>query len=157
MTEKELYFVAQAKRVMPESFMVHTVDDRILAFVEMVISDLNIFPPLTGYSVETLPTRYAPVVMFGVQFFAMLFWQMNATLQDFNYNDNGLTVQVDQTAKINMALANVGETYKGMIENAKKPEIWKVGPAGLASPRYQAALGQFLKIALGDAFTWNSY
>ena len=88
--------------------------------------------------------------------FAALFLQMRATLEDFSFNDNGLTVQVDQVGKINQSYQNILAIYKDMILKYKKTQIFAVGGKGLGTPRFQSQIGQFLKIALGSAFTWNS-
>lgn len=145
--------VRKVKTVMPEIFVAHTSDEKIRAFAELVLADLNYWPPMTNYRIENLPEHYEPVLVFGCNFFAALFWQMGASLQDFDFNDNGFTVRVDQVSKVGTSLANLATTYLRMIENVKVREIFRVGPKGLITPRYHSALGQFLKIALGDAFT----
>ena len=141
---------------MSPPFIAHVTDDQILGYIDLVIGDFNLFPPLTGYNSETLKTNYIPIVVFGCQFFSLLFLQMNAVIQDFNYNDNGLTVQVDQTSKVDQSLKNVAEVYKNMVENGKRSEIWNVGPKGIGTPKFHISMGQFLKISLGDSFLWNS-
>jgi hypothetical protein len=45
--------------------------------------------------------------------------------------------------------------YERMIINYKKTQIFQAG-ASLGTPRFNTALGQFLKIALGTSFLWNS-
>jgi hypothetical protein len=141
---------------MPENFSANTSDDKILAFAEVVLSDLNVFPPLSGYTTDSVPEVLLPVLYFGIAVFAEIFFQMRATLEDFDYNDNGLSVRVDQVGKIDQSLTRTLDVYKNMIINFKKTELIKVGAKGLGTPRFQSQIGQFLKIALGSAFTWNS-
>ena len=83
---------------------------------------------------------------------AELFFQMSATLQDFNYNDNGLALNIDQTGKINQSYQNMLGFYRQMIVNFKKTQIFAQGAFGISSPRYQSQIGQFLKISLGSSF-----
>ena len=42
--------------------------------------------------------------------------QMRATLEDFQYNDNGLSLNVDQVGKIAQSYANMLEFYRNMIK-----------------------------------------
>ena len=141
---------------MPENFSSYTTDEKILAYAEVVLSDLNMFPPLTGFTTETIPDNMLPILYFGITIFSELFLQMRATLEDFTYNDNGLSVQVDQVGKIDQSYRNMLEMYRLMITNFKKTQIFAVGAAGLGTSRYQSQIGQFLKISLGSAFQWNT-
>ena len=154
-SERQKLIICKARQLMPENFSSNTTDEKILAFAEVVLSDINIFPPLTGYTTETVPDVLLPILYFGISLFAELFFQMRATLEDFDYNDNGLSVRVDQVGKINTSFQNMLSIYKNMVTNYKKTEILRVGGKGLGTPRFQSQIGQFLKIALGSAFSWN--
>jgi len=134
---------------MPEKFSVNVGDERLLAFAELIIADINIWPPLQGYTTDTMDPVALPLVFFGISLMAELFFGMGATLQDFNYNDNGIALNIDQTGKISQMHQNMLEFYRQMITNYKKTQIFKQGAFGIGSPRYQSQIGQFLKIALG--------
>lgn len=155
-SERQQLIICKSRTLMPDNFSANVTDERILAFAEVVLSDLNLFPPLTGYTTETVPDALLPVLYFGITVFSELFFQMRATLEDFDYNDNGLSVRVDQVGKIDASLNRMLDVYKNMIINFKKTELINVGAKGLGTPRYQSQIGQFLKIALGSAFTWNN-
>ncbi len=155
-TEREQFVIQKARELMPENFSVNTPDIKILAYAEVILTDINVFPPLTGFTVESVPELVLPILFFGIALFSEMFFQMRATLEDFEYNDNGLYVRVDQVGKIEISYRNMLEQYKFMITNFKKTEILKVGVKGLGTPRFQSQIGQFLKIALGSAFNWNS-
>jgi hypothetical protein len=154
-TPKQVKIIAEARELMPDSFSDNTSDEKILAYAELVLSDINVFPPLTNFSTGDIPENMLPVLYFGITVFTALFLSLNATLQDFTYNDNGLTVQIDQVGKIGAVYTNLLEMYRFQITNFKKTQIMAVGGKGLGSPRFQSQIGQFLKIALGSAFTWN--
>lgn len=148
--------IEDTKALLPAPFYYNVPDEKIGLYLEMVIGDFNLFPPETYYTIETLPRNYEPLVKFGACLFAQLFWQMGASLQDFTFSDQGVSFTVDQTAKLEAPIRNFLERYKNMVLSAKRNEVLKVPAAGLATPRYQAAIGQFLKIALGSAFIWNA-
>ena len=155
-TERQQFVIQKSRELMPENFSVNTPDIKILAYAEVILADINFFPPLTGFDVESIPENVLPILFFGITLFSEMFFQMRATLEDFEYNDNGLYVRVDQVGKIEVSYKNMLEQYRFMITNFKKTEILKVGPKGLGTPRFQSQIGQFLKIALGSAFSWNS-
>lgn len=148
--------ITRARKLMPDNFSSNTDDEKILAYVEVILSDINLFPPLGGLTTETIPQVLKGTLDFGVMVFSALFLQMRATLEDFTYNDNGLSLQVNQVEKINISYQNLLKTYRDMVINFKKTETLRIGGKGLATPRFQSQIGQFLKIALGSAFTWNS-
>lgn len=157
LTTTELSMIATSKALMPERFRATATDDRVLQFVEIVVADINAIPPMESMVVDTLPITIVPIVRFGSSLYAQIFHQMRATLDDFNWNDQGVTVAIDQTAKVNTSLVNMTKAYERMITNWKKTRIIAQGGRGLATPRFQSQLGQFLKIALGSSFLFNAF
>jgi len=108
-----------------------------LAYAEVILADINFFPPLTNFTTESVPDNLLPTLHFGIAMFSELFFQMRATLEDFDYNDNGLSVRVDQVGKIDVSYRNILETYKNMVINFKKTQSFAVGAKGLGTPRFQ--------------------
>jgi hypothetical protein len=155
-TPQQQVIIEQSRLLMPQKFSVNCSDERILAFAEVVLADINLFPPLQGFTTDTLTPAALPLLYFGISLMAELFFQMSASLQDFSYNDNGLSLNVDQTGKISQSYQNMLEFYRHMITNFKKTQIFAQGAFGISSPRYQSQIGQFLKISLGSSFNWNS-
>lgn len=170
-TPRELELLGKIKTVMPANFIaeeaadaalkvgITTTDDKILAFGDLVINDFNWWPPYSNFTRETWPVEQDGILVLGVQIFAMLFKQMEATLQDFDYNDAGLTVRVDQVGKLNTAISatqGIFSIYKQQIDYAKKAMLLRMGGQGLGTPKYQSQIGQFLKLSLGSAFSWNA-
>jgi len=157
LTEKESNIVRDSKILMPERFRATADEGRILSFIEIVVADINAIPPAEELTVDTLPDKVIPIIRFGSSFYAQIFHQMRATLDDFTWNDQGVTVAVDQTAKLNISLQTMTKTYERLITNHKKTRIFPQGGRGLGTPRFQSQLGQFLKIALGSSFLFNVF
>jgi hypothetical protein len=156
-TSAEQLCIQQSRKLMPEIFSRNTPDFKILAYANLVLSDINFFPPYTNFTITDAVNNpnLANLLYFGIYLMTELFLQARATLEDFQYNDNGLSLNVDQVGKIAQSYANTLEFYRSMIVNFKKTQIFVVGAVGLGTPRYQSQIGQFLKISLGSAFSWN--
>jgi hypothetical protein len=157
-TSAEQQVIQQSRLLMPEIFSRNSPDFKILAFAGVVLADINQWPPYGNLTFDSIVNdpNVANLVYFGISVMAEMFFCMRASLEDFQYNDNGLSLNVDQVGKINSAIANMLAFYRTMIQNYKKNQILVAQVQGLGTPRYQSQIGQFLKIALGSAFTWNS-
>lgn len=154
--EKIQRLIVETKVIMPPSFIINVGDERIRAFMDMVLGDINLFLPVTGYTVADMPPQWEPMVKYGTQVFSMMFLQAQYSLQDFDWNDNGLSIRLDRVQKLEAGMKNILEFYKQMVLNAKKAEVLRVAGKGIGTPKYQSQIGQFLKISLGGSFTWNS-
>lgn len=157
LTEREKALVRDSLVLMPERFRATADEPRVLQFLEIVVADINAIPPAEIHTIDTLPYELVPIVRFGSSLYANIFHQMRATLDDFTWNDQGLSVAIDQTSKLNASIANITKAYERMIINWKKTRVIAQGGRGLGTPRYQSQLGQFLKIALGSSFLFNSF
>jgi hypothetical protein len=152
-TARETVLLEKCKLVVPPEFITTSSDEKILVYIDLVINDINWCPPMTNYNRNSIPDNM--IVIMGTAYFSQLFKQMSATLEDFNYNDSGLTVQIDQVGKINVAIERIMKVYVTQTEYMKKHLLCGEF-AGLGSPRYQSQLSQFIKIALGSSFNWGS-
>lgn len=157
LTAKERALVRDSLVLWPERFRATADEARCLQFLELVVADINAIPPMEILTIDTMPDHLIPIVRFGSSFYSMIFHQMRATLDDFTWNDQGLSVSIDQTGKLNTALTNTTKAYERMITNYKKTRVIAQGGRGLGTPRYQSQLGQFLKISLGSSFLFNSF
>jgi hypothetical protein len=158
-TSAEQQVIAQSRKLMPEIFSRNTRDEKILAYAQLVLADINTtFLPATNFTIADVGTNttLAEILYFGISLMTELFLQARATLADFQYNDNGLSLNVDQVGKISQSYTNMLTFYRQLIVGFKKAQIFSVGAVGLGTPRYQSQIGQFLKIALGSSFSWNT-
>lgn len=156
-SDQERKLVRDSMILMPERFRATANDERVLMFLETVVADINAIPPSESLRINDLSPVIIPIVRFGASLYAQIFQQMGATIDDFTWSDQGITVAIDQTSKINASLANTTKAYERMLVNYKKTRVIAQGGRGLGTPRYQSQLGQFLKIALGSSFLFNSF
>lgn len=154
----EQQIISQSRKLMPEIFSRNTQDYQILAFANLILADINFMPPLTNLTAQSVANdpNLANLLYFGISLFADLFYQQRAALEQFQYNDNGISLNIDQVGQINASYVNMLQFYDKMKTNYKKTQIFVVGAAGLGTPRFQSQISQFLKISLGSAFSWNS-
>ncbi len=73
LTQNEYRLLAQCKAIIPDSFKREADDWRILAFIKVVIDDINYIPPLTGYTIENFPPFMDTIVVLGVNAWIMYF------------------------------------------------------------------------------------
>lgn len=158
LTTNEQFLVDQVRIVLPEGFSLGANDEKILAYTKLVIADFNTVPVASTFDVNGVVAnaQVLAIIIFGTCVFAALFQQLNAAIQDFTFSDQGFSVTVSQVDKIGASITNMMGVYAMMIKKFKVNLILDQGPMGISSPRYQSQLGQFLKIALGSAFNWNS-
>jgi hypothetical protein len=154
-TPREDKLLHDTKLLIPESFIAGAPDEKILLFIDLVINDINTWPPYTVFDRESFPDNRLGILYMGVSYMVQLFKQMEVTLQDFNYNDSGLSVTIDQTTKLNTSIEKIYKIYSQQVEFMKKSLLVGYG-VGLGSPRYQSQIGQFLKLALSQSFSWRS-
>lgn len=147
----EAYILRESKIVMPDTFLAESTDGRIIAYANLILADWNNTPPETYYDINGMPVNWLHLIPFGEQVFSTLFMQCRWTLLDFDYTDQGLNIRLDRVPKLDMSYKNLLEMYKGMKENAKHNILIHNTSYGLGTPRFQASIGQFLKLSLGCA------
>ena len=148
LTPKEQALFNGVVVVMPDAFVADAGPQKVFGLIDLVVNDMNWWLPYTNFDRNSIPDNWIQTVILGTNVFAQVFKQMDATLQDFSYNDNGLTVQVDQVGKLNTAHANMLKIYSQQVGYIKKAYLLQKG-VGLGTPRFQSQIGQFLKLALG--------
>jgi hypothetical protein len=145
MTVKEQTLVDLVKKIMPAKFLVKINDDTIiLAYINLVLADINCIAPGTYYTIETMPASWIPIVAFGAQVFATLFLQAGYALNDFNYSNGGISLTIDRHSYLDMTYKNMLENYNRMIINIKKVEAMHVGIRMVNSPQFSSVFAQYL-------------
>lgn len=154
MTTAETALVVIAKRMTPAQFIAKITDDEvILAFLNLVLAEINNTAPGTSFTIDTMPASWQYIVAFGGQIFANLFLQGGYALEDFNYSDNGLSLNVDRHSSLNAVYANTYNNYSRMVEKMKKVyAISAVRPQLLST----MSIGTVFQQVLGQIFpgTW---
>ena len=69
-TDREQFVIQKSRELMPENFSVNTPDIKILAYASVILADINFFPPLTRFTVESIPENVLPILFFGIALFS---------------------------------------------------------------------------------------
>lgn len=145
MTDKEQILVEKARKLMPAQFLARITDDEvILAFLNVVLAEINNTPPATSYGIAYLPSTLDWLIAFGAQVYASLFLQGGYALEDFSYSDGGLSLNINRTGNLAAVYANMYANYQKMIINLKKIDALKVSPRVIAQPQFSSVFSQYL-------------
>jgi hypothetical protein len=99
-------------------------DDDIRGGIVLALNYINIQPPTTNFVLDTYPAIYEPLLYMGAGIFTLMFKYLNVAITDFNYSDNGLSLNVDRGAKVKQAMDNLLGMYTPMVALAKMDFAW---------------------------------
>lgn len=159
-TAQELALIQDIMAVTPRGFLEGCNPGfdqkiRILGIAALALNDINNMPPITSYTFTNLPAGQRAMLIFGVQIYLMLFEQMRFSLIDLSYSDGGLSLNFDRVAKIGAAFDKMKVQWDLMLGNFKKSLIFKQGPMGLTTPRYQSNLSRMVGMLGNGAYGWQ--
>lgn len=160
LTPGEETCLRQIKAITPKGFLEgcppgFDTDIRLLGMAALALQDYNSMPPCENYTFGSLPTGLCTTIAMGTQYYLALMKQMEMSLIDISYSDNGLSINFNRVANIGAALANLEKPWLRMIENRKKCVIVSIGGIGLATPRFQSNLSRFIGMLGNGAYGWN--
>ena len=145
MTVKEQALVDLVKKIMPAKFLAKINDDTILlAYINLVLADINNIPPGTAYTIEIMPTTWIPLVAFGAQIYATLFMQAGYALNDFSYGNGGISLTIDRHGNLDLSYQRMYENYMRMGINMKKVEAMHIGMRAVYSPQFSSVFSSYL-------------
>ena len=144
-----------AKSFIPSTFLVDATDDRILAFLNLTLAEINFRPPLTNFSLENLDANYTAIVAFGASVYANLFLQANYALRDLSYPDGGLSLNIDRTAKLSPIYQNSYSMFTKQVDNLKKVEMLRVHPKLLITPNFSSTVAQYMSTLFPGSFPFR--
>jgi hypothetical protein len=161
-TPTEIAFIQNMMVTTPSGFMKgcgqaggFDMSIRLLGMACLALTDINLTPPCTQYTLNTLPPQLQCLITLGSQYYMMLMMMAGFSLIDINYNDNGFSLSVDRAAKISAAADKIKEQWEKQIMNFKHCLLLHNGGVGLGTPRYQSNIGRFIGMLGNGAFGWG--
>ena len=159
-TAAEKLFLGEVKSITPKPFLEGTqpgfdTDVRLLGVAALALSDYNSMPPGENYNFNSMPPGLRTVISMGTQYYLATLKQMELSLIDISYSDNGLSINFNRVANLNTSIAALEKPWLRMLENRKKLLITCIGGVGLATPRFQSNLSRFIGMLGDGAYGWN--
>lgn len=147
-TPREIQLVRDCKQIMSKPFYMEYLndDERVLAFIKLVVGDINYVPPLTDYDVNSIPLFFDTAIILGTQMYSMLFLAQKWTMNDFSYNEGGISLTFNRVDTISKIQEKFYELYKEKVQNIKRNQLHAIT---LGTPRYSNQLGTFIRLAIG--------
>lgn len=127
--------IAAVKNILPERFLnkYEAQDSKLSAYLDMVLSDINFIQPPTSYTLSNAPSSWQQLIVFGANAYAILFVGGGYSLKDFEFSDNGLTLNPNRQAKIQAWQEKLWQHYMKMAVLAKRKEFLAIRPRGVGS------------------------
>lgn len=146
-TSRELDLITKVKTQMPPPVIKEFLknDTLILAWIQDVISDINYFPPLTNYEINTIPPFMDTIIVLGSMFYSSLWLKFKWSLQDITTNEGGLTINYGRVEKLSIVEKSFLDLY---MQKAKTVKLNQMNALSLGSPRFSSALGTFIRLSL---------
>lgn len=150
----------QIKAITPKGFLEgcepgFDTDIRLLGVAALALQDYNSMPPCESFTFGALPMGLCTTIAMGAQYYLVLLKQMEMSLIDISYSDNGLSITFNRVANLGQSLGNLEKAWLRMVENRKKCVIVSIGGIGLATPRFQSNLSRFIGMLGDGAYGWN--
>ena len=159
-TPSEKMCLDHIKAITPKGFLEgcepgFDTDIRLLGMAALALQDYNSMPPCENYTFRNLPAGLCTSIAMGTQYYLALMKQMEMSLIDISYSDNGLSISFNRVTNLGAAILNLEKPWLRMIENRKKCLIVGMGGVGLATPRFQSNLSRFIGLLGNGAYGWN--
>jgi len=91
-------------------------DQQLLIDIHLALNAFNIYPPVTCFTIANFPCcGYEMMLLYLAQLFALLNQYLGLSINDYNYNDNGIALNIDRGAKINVAIQNVQKIVNDLL------------------------------------------
>ena len=119
MTPRELRMVNTVKGTITPWVVQFLTDDDIRAGIILAANAINIYPPVTGFTVNEFPTSLEPLLIPGAAIFSLMFKYLGVAVTDLSYSDQGFNLNLDRGAKVKAAVDMLMGYYKELLMIAK--------------------------------------
>jgi len=94
-------------------------DDDLRAGLVLGINAINIYPPITTFTMNNCPAEIEPLWITGSAIFTLMYRYLGVAFTDLSYTDNGLTLTVDRGGKVKQATDTALAYYNQLLSMAK--------------------------------------
>ena len=72
-------------------------DEELISFLNVAVMDMNGYPAVTNYTLDSVPYSWYGIVLEGAVAWALRAWIIDYAQYDVDFNDNGLSVSIRNT------------------------------------------------------------
>jgi hypothetical protein len=160
LSQTEQAFVDQLRPLVPKDFLKECpggwmTDIRLLGIAQLALDDFNNMPPQESLTLSTCRGAMWSMVNMGAIYYINVFKQMEYSLIDISYSDQGLSINLDRVGKIGQVIQQVEKLWLRLLQNRKNVSMLKVGGAGLGTPRFQSNLSRVIASVGQGAYGWG--
>ena len=119
LTPRELRLIEWLKGWLPATMMSNTSQETYRTALKYALSNFNVYPPETNFTIDSFPTDYEGLLIMSAQITFCMYKYLGVGIKDFNYSDMGLSLTIDRGEKIRNAMKDVLEYYNKLLELAK--------------------------------------
>lgn len=83
----------------------------VAEYIENSIRDFNSAPPMTGVTIDNIPEEFKETIILGAIIQSLIAQGLLAVDQDFQYSDNGITLAVDHSTKLQSWFQQLVQIY----------------------------------------------
>jgi hypothetical protein len=151
-TIRENQILKRVKDVMPLPFLSEEpteeiLNRKVLGFAQLVLDDINAYPPASGYTIENSSGQIDSLLVKGVMVYTTLFMAMKWTMNDFAVTDNGLSLTLDRVEKLNKSWEMFYEKhYLNHIKDLKASTEFYYSAIGMNKI---SMLSSFIRVSFG--------
>jgi len=146
------YLLAYAKRIIPARFIEGIDDLTLLTYLDLTLQFFNYTPPLTGFKLENMPKPLIPLIALGGQMFGTLFLAGGYALNDFNYSDGGLSLNIDRQGNLDKYYQNLYNLYLDQVKKFKKIYAMRMPMKIIQTPTTNTIFAQYLAMMFPTTF-----
>lgn len=122
-------------------------EEELFEYILMSIDDFNAAPPVTGITLQNLPTRWRTSILLGAAAHACRAIAMNWIADEFSYSVSGVSLDIDKSSKY-MGMKENFETQFDKSKDEAKRSIKII--KGVQQPRFgigiSSALGPYNRV-----------
>lgn len=144
MTQREQQVLALAKAIMPARFIENISDEVLLVYINMVLTEFNWWPPRTNFTIENMPASLLSFLALGCQVYGVMFLAGGYALNDFNYSDGGLSLNIDRQGNLDKYQQKLFDNYIRQLTNIKKCFTTMLNVQVAITPTVNTVFAQYL-------------
>lgn len=91
-------YIDKARKASDKTIAFNPAD--VALYIQNSLRDFNVQPPTTGLQLESFPDEYKEILILGAVIQSLIAQGLLAVDQDFQYNDNGISLNVDHNTKL---------------------------------------------------------